>query len=177
MISSNVYGIEKTKLSVARYGNVFGSRGSFIECIKKQRFSGEVSLTHEEMTRFWITLDQGVEFVLMILERMLGGEIFVPKIPSLKIKNLIEILAPECKIKIMGIRPGEKLHEVLVTPEEARHTKDRGDYYVILPEYDWWPHHESFQDIKDLEDGFFFASHQNEQRLAEEQIKDLLSLL
>lgn len=177
MISSNVYGADKTKFSVARYGNVFGSRGSFIECIQKQRSNGEVTLTHEEMTRFWITLDQGVEFVLMVLERMLGGEIFVPKTPSMKIKDLIQILAPECRIKIMGIRPGEKLHEVLVTPEEARHTKDAGSHYVILPEYNWWSHHEHYQEAKDLEDDFFFASHQNEQWLTEERIKDLLNSL
>lgn len=175
MISSNAYGAEKTKFGVARYGNVFGSRGSLVELIKEQRPNGEVTLTHEEMTRFWITLDQGVNFVLMALEKMQGGEIFVPKIPSMRIKDLVQILAPECRFKIIGIRPGEKLHEILVTPEEARHTKDVGDYYVILPEYKWRSVHDSYAESENLPADFHFSSNNNHLWLDREAVIKLLS--
>lgn len=176
MISSNVYGAEKTKFSVARYGNVFGSRGSLVELIKKQMSKGEVALTHEDMTRFWITLDQGVNLVLSVLEKMQGGEIFVPKIPSMKIKDLIQILAPGCKLKIIGIRPGEKLHEVLITQEEARHTKDAGDYYVILPEIKGWSINSSYAENKNFSD-LYFSSDKNHFWLDQEAIIKLLSTI
>src|SRR3989344_780311 len=134
-ISSNAFSGEKTKFCAVRYGNVLGSRGSLIQIIAEQRTRGEITLTHEEMTRFWITLDQGVALVLNSLERMHGGEIFIPKIPSMKVRDLITTIAPECTIKVAGIRPGEKMHEVLVTQEEARHAREFDDYYVILPEF------------------------------------------
>lgn len=133
-ISSNVYSHKQTSFSAVRYGNVLGSRGSLLHIIEEQRKKGEVQLTHEEMTRFWITLDQGVELVLLALELMRGGEVFIPKISSMKVKDLLSVLAPECGLKIVGIRPGEKLHEVLITPEEARHAKEFDGYFVILPE-------------------------------------------
>ena len=113
------------------------------------------------MTRFWITLDQGIELVLMALEQMYGGEIFIPKIPSMKVKDFILALAPECELKIIGIRPGEKLHEVLITPEEARHTKEFDSHYVILPEYEWWSGHDSYSAGKILKDDFCFSSDSN----------------
>lgn len=177
IISSNVYAGDRTKLSIVRYGNVFGSRGSIIKIIEDQRPKGEVTLTHSEMTRFWVTLDQGLNLVLMVLEKMVGGEIFVPKIPSMRVRDLIQILAPECRIKIIGIRPGEKIHEVLVTPEEARHTREYDDYYVILPEYDWWSYHEHYRTDKQPPENFYFASHNNEQWLNEAGLKKLLEAI
>lgn len=178
IISSNAYSGQKgTRLSAVRYGNVLGSRGSLIKIIEEQRPTGEVTITHEEMTRFWITLEQGVDFVLLALEKMKGGEIFVPKIPSMKIKDLIQLIAPECRLKIIGMRPGEKLHEVLVTPEEARHTKEYENYYVILPEHDWWSHAEHYFDGKDIQEDFYFASHKNKYWLREGDLKRLMLML
>lgn len=178
IISSNAYAGEGgTRLSAVRYGNVFGSRGSIVQVIEQQRLSGEVTLTHEGMTRFWITLEQGVNLVLMALEKMYGGEIFVPRLPSMKIKDFITLLAPESKIKLVGVRPGEKIHEVLVTPEEARHTKKFSDHYVILPEYDWWAGHEQYRTGAPLPEDFYFSSHNNEQWLDAEGLKGLLASL
>lgn len=178
VISSNVYsGDESTRFSAVRYGNVLGSRGSIIKIIEEQRKNGEITLTHEEMTRFWITLDRGIELVLMALEKMYGGEIFVPKIPSMKIKDFILALAPECKLKIIGIRPGEKIHEVLVTSEEARHAKEFDNYYIILPEYHWWTGHENFKEGVDLESDFHFSSNTNKLWLSDDEIKQLMSCI
>lgn len=176
MVSSNFYAGGKVSFfSVVRYGNVFGSRGSIVQIIEAQKVGGELTLTHEEMTRFWITLDQGVDFVLKTLEKMIGGEIFVPKIPSMKVKDFMIALAPECQIKMIGIRPGEKLHEVLVTPEEARHCKEFSDYYVILPEFNGWAGHNNYIEGKGPEDNFYFSSHTNKMWLSAEEIKKLLS--
>lgn len=178
IISSNSYsGDSGTLFAAVRYGNVFGSRGSLVKIIEDQRVSGEVTLTHEEMTRFWITLEEGVSLVLMALEKMKGGEIFIPKIPSMRVKDFIQVLAPECSLRIIGIRPGEKVHEVLITPEEARHTKEYDDYYVILPEYDWWTQQEYFTDGKSLDEGFVLASHKNKHQLDAEGLKKLLQTL
>lgn len=178
MTSANAYsGKGGTKFSVVRYGNVLGSRGSIIKIIEQQRAAGEITLTHEDMTRFWITLDQGVEVVMMALEKMYGGEVFVPKLPSMKIKDFISLLAPDSKIKIVGIRPGEKLHEALVTPEEARHTKEYSSHYVILPEHDWWLGHDVYSSGTKVKEGFYFASHNNERWLDEEGMKKLLASL
>ncbi|MBU0496502.1 MAG: UDP-N-acetylglucosamine 4,6-dehydratase (inverting) [Candidatus Thermoplasmatota archaeon] len=164
-----------TKLSAIRYGNVFGSRGSLVKIITQQRENGEITLTHEEMTRFWITLDQGVEFVLLALEKMHGREIFVPKIPSMKIKDLLAALAPDCRMKIIGIRPGEKIHEVLVTPEEARHTKEFSNHYIILPDHEWFLCHENYAEGKKLSNGFYLSSNNNNLCLGQSEIICLLS--
>lgn len=173
--SSNVYSGDKgTKLAAVRYGNVFGSRGSLVDVINEQRAKGEIDITHEEMTRFWITLDEGVRLVLMALEKMHGGEIFVPKIPSMNIKRFIEAIAPECKLKVIGIRPGEKLHEVLVTTEEARHTKEYPKYYVIVPEHDWVTE-TRYADGTDVPVGFYFSSDTNTVWVTEDDIKRLLA--
>jgi len=133
-IAANNYSPHGTKFSVVRYGNVFGSRGSiaphFNECKKK----GVIPITDKRMTRFWITLEQGVKFVISSIEQMHGGEIFVPKIPSMKIIDFARTIAPNCKFKIIGIRPGEKLHEVLVSTDDARHTIEKSDRYVIYPD-------------------------------------------
>lgn len=138
-VNGNAYaGDLSTRFSVVRYGNVFGSRGSLVQLIDRQRATGKIALTHEDMTRFWITLDQGISLVLLALERLQGGEIFIPKVPSMKVKDLMVHLAPECEIEVTGIRPGEKLHEVLITPEEARHTLEFDNFYIVMPESKTW---------------------------------------
>ena len=138
MIQSNVYSRFRTRISCTRYGNVVGSRGSVVPLFKQQRETGEVTITHPEMTRYWITLDQGVKFVTHCIEAMRGGEIFVPKLPSMKVTDLANAICPNCVQKIIGIRPGEKIHETLVTEDEARHTREFEDYYTIHPEIPIW---------------------------------------
>lgn len=124
-----------TIFSVVRYGNVVGSRGSVIPLFLEQREKGTLSITDLNMTRFWITLEQGVKFVLKCLENMVGGELFVPKIPSMRIMDLAKAVCPECEIEIVGIRPGEKLHEVMVPRDDAKNTIEFKDYYVIKPAF------------------------------------------
>ena len=132
-VAGNSYsGVHVTRFSVVRYGNVIGSRGSVIPLFSKLARSGTLPVTDTRMTRFWLTLDQGVLFVLKSLERMEGGEIFVPKIPSMNILDLAEALAPGCPTTTIGIRPGEKLHEVLIPQDDARHTVEHDDSYVIF---------------------------------------------
>ncbi|MDO8430344.1 MAG: UDP-N-acetylglucosamine 4,6-dehydratase (inverting) [bacterium] len=139
-IAANAYrpNREATSFSLVRYGNVVGSRGSIVEVLNNQKKNGVVTLTHEDMTRFWISLDQGVELVLYGLKKMKGGEIFLPKLPAMKISDLISSMAPGCEVKVVGIRPGEKLHEALMTEDEVRRAKDVGDYYLVEPNHDWW---------------------------------------
>ncbi len=175
VISGNSYvGVRKTKFSAVRYGNVFGSRGSLVKILESQKLTGKVTLTHEKMTRFWITLDQGVNLVFTTLEKMYGGEIFVPKIPSMKIKNMIEKLAPGCEMVVTGIRQGEKLHETLVTPEESRHTIEFDDYYIIYPEHDWW-NKENHPSGRPVPDDFHFSSINNDKWVDDENFKIFLS--
>ena len=133
-IAANQYsGVHNTRFSVVRYGNVVGSRGSVVPFFLARRKVGTLPITDPRMTRFWITLDQGVEFVLQSLDRMWGGEIFVPKIPSMNIVDLAAAIAPECETEIVGIRSGEKLHEVMVPVDDARNTLEFDDHYTILP--------------------------------------------
>jgi UDP-N-acetylglucosamine 4,6-dehydratase len=131
-------GRHRTRFSVVRYGNVIGSRGSVIPFFMQRRASGVLPITDPRMTRFWITLGQGVKFVLDSLERMHGGEIFVPKIPSMKVTDVAQVVAPECRTEIIGIRPGEKLHEIMVTQDDAINTVEHDSYYTIQPAVDWW---------------------------------------
>jgi UDP-N-acetylglucosamine 4,6-dehydratase len=140
-VGGNVYsGNHATRFSVVRYGNVMGSRGSVLPFFLKQRSTGRLPVTDKRMTRFWLTLDQGVEFVLNSLSRMEGGEIFVPKIPSMRIVDFARAIGPECELVEIGIRPGEKLHEVMVTEEDAINTLEYEGYYAILPtRADWDP--------------------------------------
>jgi UDP-N-acetylglucosamine 4,6-dehydratase len=134
-VAANAFTACKTVYSVVRYGNVLGSRGSVIPFfIDRRDAGGPIPLTDTRMTRFWITLEQGVEMVLRAFELARGGEIFVPRIPSMKISDLAEAIAPGVPLVETGIRPGEKLHECMITREDARHTADIGDYYVIKPE-------------------------------------------
>jgi UDP-N-acetylglucosamine 4,6-dehydratase (inverting) len=146
LINANAYGGYSTKFSCVRYGNVIGSRGSVVPLFREQSKTGTVTITHPDMTRFWLTLEQGVRFVIDCLGRMKGGEIFVPKIPSMKITALAEAIAPDCEHKIIGLRPGEKLHEVLITEDER--ATDCGDYYVL-------------DGTANTPDGFRYASNEN----------------
>jgi len=135
-VAGNSYvGGGPTRFAVVRYGNVMGSRGSVVPLFMELKKSGRLPVTDLRMTRFWITLEQGVELVLNSLQWMQGGEIFVPKIPSMRVSDLARAIGPECEIDVIGIRPGEKLHEVLVTEDEARNTVENGTHFTILPEY------------------------------------------
>lgn len=190
----NLYGVTKTAaeklivqgnsytggknpiFSCARYGNVIGSSGSVIPLFLEQKKSGEITITDERMTRFWVTLEQGIRFVIRSIELMKGGEIFIPKIPSMKIVDLAEAIAPEAKKKFIGIRPGEKLHEILLTNEESRHTKEFENYLVIEPEYPFWDEN-NFKDGGQLSDGFEYASDTNKEWLTKDQLKEILKNL
>lgn len=130
---NNYSSADGTKFSCVRYGNVVGSRGSVVPLFQHQKKNGVVTVTDKNMTRFWITLEQGVRFVIRSIELMCGGEVFIPKIPSMKITDLTKAIAPNCKVKAIGIRPGEKLHEVLVSQEEARNTYEFKDMFIIRP--------------------------------------------
>jgi len=131
--ANNYTGGHEIKFSVVRYGNVMGSRGSVIPFFLKRQKTGVLPITDERMTRFNISLENGVDFVLMSLERMWGGEIFVPKIPSYRITDVAKAINPDCRLEVIGIRPGEKLHEEMITTTDALNTIEFQDYYVILP--------------------------------------------
>ncbi|OXS77027.1 UDP-N-acetylglucosamine 4,6-dehydratase (inverting) [Lysinibacillus sp. KCTC 33748] len=173
-VAANAYvGEKKTSFSVVRYGNVVGSRGSVVPFFKKIKEKGTLPVTDERMTRFWITLEQGVQFVLDNLERMHGGEIFVPKIPSMRVTDLAKAIAPECNIEIVGIRPGEKLHEAMIMEDDARHTVEFDDYYIIQPEFPWWSKKYA-EGGKILPDGFAYTSDNNVEWLTIEQLHNLV---
>ncbi|MEA0561856.1 UDP-N-acetylglucosamine 4,6-dehydratase (inverting) [Lysinibacillus irui] len=173
-VAANAYvGEKKTRFAVVRYGNVVGSRGSVVPFFKKIKDTGTLPITDERMTRFWITLDQGVQFVIDNLKRMNGGEIFVPKIPSMKVTDLAKAIAPECEIEIIGIRPGEKLHEAMIMEDDARHTFEFDNYYVIQPELAWFAQ-EQLNAGKALPDGFAYTSDNNTEWLTVEQLRQLI---
>ncbi len=172
-VAANAYvGEKKTRFAVVRYGNVVGSRGSVVPFFKKIKETGIVPVTDERMTRFWITLEQGVQFVLDNLGRMYGGEIFVPKIPSMKVIDLAQAIAPECEIEIIGIRPGEKLHEAMIMEDDARHTVEFDTYYIIQPEFPFWSP-KFAEGGKELLDGFSYTSDVNDEWLTVEQLREL----
>lgn len=176
-VQGNAYaGAKGTKFSVCRYGNVVGSRGSVVPLFLKQRQNGTITVTDSRMTRFWITLEQGVKFVLQGFEQMQGGEVFVPKIPSMNIMDLVEAIASGCKVEYLGIRPGEKLHEVLVSEDEARHTFELDEMFVIQPVHPWW-FAGNWSDGKPLPDGFRYTSDANSQWLAVEDLRVLVERL
>jgi UDP-N-acetylglucosamine 4,6-dehydratase/5-epimerase len=160
------------RFSCARYGNVVGSRGSVVPLFRQQRENGVVTVTDERMTRFWITLEQGVEFVLRCIDIMEGGEIFVPKLPSMRILDLAAAIAPGAEIKVTGIRPGEKVHEVLVSEDEAHHTIEYDDLYVVKPTHPWW-RKDGWGDGRPLPAGFRFASDSNDRWLSIEDLRGL----
>ncbi len=174
-VNANAYAAGRTRISCVRYGNVLGSRGSILHIIEAQRKTGVITLTDVEMTRFWITLDQGVALVLNGLRTMIGGEIFIPKIPSMKVKDLVTTVAPDCEVKVIGIRPGEKMHEVLVTPEEARHAREMEDCFVILPEM---PHPmvtTHYEKEKNFPSELTYTSDKNPRWLDSEMLRALLA--
>ena len=173
-VQANAYsGLQDTRFSCARYGNVLGSRGSVVPVFIRQRATRRITITDPRMTRFWITLEQGVRFVVRCLEQMHGGEIFVPKIPSMKMLELAEALAPGCEMQVIGIRPGEKLHEVLLSEDEARNSLELDDMYVVQPAYAWWPK-ENWQHARPLPDGFRYASDNNSRWLSPEDLYQLI---
>jgi UDP-N-acetylglucosamine 4,6-dehydratase len=176
-IQGNAYsGAEGPRFSCVRYGNVVGSRGSVIPLFLKQRKQGTLTVTDLRMTRFWITLEQGVRFVLKCLDRMQGGEIFVPKLPSMNIMDLVQAIAPDCKVEYIGIRPGEKLHEVLISEDEARHAVELDDMYVIQPLHLFWRLRE-WPGAKPLPEGFRYDSQSNPWRLSVEEMRKMIEEL
>lgn len=173
-VQSNSYAAGKdTRFSCVRYGNVVGSRGSVIPVFLKQRQNGKLTITDERMTRFWLTLEQGVRFVIRCLGEMLGGEVFVPKIPSTKLTDLAQVIAPEAAIEVIGIRPGEKLHEVLIHEDEARAAVERKDMYVVTPTATLWQRDLHYQG-QPLPEGFRYGSDTNPQRLTLNQIREMI---
>lgn len=174
VVQSNSYvGPKKTRLSCVRYGNVVGSRGSVVQLFKSQKEKKELTITDERMTRFWITLDQAVRFVHSSIEMSQGGEIFVPKIPSMKITDLASVICPDAKIKKIGIRPGEKLHEVMITEDESRSAVELSDRFIIKPEYPWWSK-DWHAEGKSLEEAFRYASNTNDQWLSKPELEELV---
>jgi UDP-N-acetylglucosamine 4,6-dehydratase (inverting) len=176
-IQGNTYsGGRKTKFSCVRYGNVMASRGSVIPIFQEQRKNGTITITDQKMTRFWITQEQAVRFIVNCIEKMKGGEIFVPKIPSMRVVDLAQAIAPQSKIKITGIRPGEKINEVLLTGEEARHAKEFDNYFVIEPEYAFWDRN-NFKDGKSLASDFAYSSGNNDHWLTIAELNKMLEEL
>lgn len=172
-IAGNAYvGDKPTRFAVVRYGNVVGSRGSVVPFFIRQRATGRLPITHMDMTRFWITLDQGVQFVIDSFERMHGGELFVPKIPSMRIPDLARAIGPDCELDEIGIRPGEKLHEVMISEDDARHTVEHDEYYAILPEFSWWK--KGAGGGKPAPLNFRYSSENNDQWLTEDQLRDIV---
>lgn len=162
-----------TRFACVRYGNVVGSRGSVIPLFLKQRRNGTVTVTDPRMTRFWITLDQGARFVIRCVERMHGGEVFVPKIPSAGIMSVVGVAAPDCHVNCVGIRPGEKLHEVLISEDEARNSLELDDMFIVKPPSPWY-YGDLWNEGRPLPDGFCYASDTNPQLLSPAEIHELV---
>lgn len=170
-VQGNAYaGLNPTHFSCVRYGNVVGSRGSVIPLFEKQRESGTITVTDKRMTRFWITLEQGVKFVVDSIEKMEGGEVFVPKIPSMNIMDLAQAIAPDCEVRDIGIRPGEKLHESLLSVDEARSTLEFERHFEIYPA-DLWPQSSQNSSGKPLPEGFSYSSDNNAEQLSVEELR------
>jgi UDP-N-acetylglucosamine 4,6-dehydratase len=174
-VQSNAYaGGTGTRFSCVRYGNVLGSRGSVVPLFLAQRQSGVVTITDERMTRFWLTLEQGVRFTIRCVEQMQGGEVFVPKIPSMKVTDLAQALAPKCRVDRIGIRPGEKLHEVLVSEDEARNAVELEDMFVVQPSEGLWFGRSWEGKGGRLPEGYSYTSHNNTRWLTEQELQAML---
>ncbi len=176
-ISANAYaGSGGTKFSVVRYGNVAGSRGSVIPFFRDLVKNGasEIPITHFDMTRFWITLEQGVELVVKALGESSGGETYISKIPSFKVTNLAEAIAPGLPLKEVGIREGEKLHEVMVTADDSPHTYEFDKHYIIYPHYDWWLNNNIGEGGTPVENGFVYSSELNKHFMTVAEITEAL---
>ena len=175
-VQSNSYaGRTVTRFSSVRYGNVVGSRGSVIPIFLQQRENGRLTITDSRMTRFWLTLEQGVRFVIRCTEAMRGGEVFVPKIPSTRIIDLARVIAPDAELDVIGIRPGEKLHEVLIHEDEARSTVELDDMFVVMPTAELWFGHEWQNMGSALPEGYRYTSETNQQWLSNEQIQEIIA--
>jgi UDP-N-acetylglucosamine 4,6-dehydratase len=174
-VQSNVYaGGTGTRFACVRYGNVVGSRGSVVPVFMRQRQEGVLTITDERMTRFWLSLEQGVRFTIRCTEQMEGGEVFVPKIPSLRVLDLAKAIAPNAKLDVIGIRPGEKLHEVLISEDDSRHAVELEDMYVVEPTgVLWFGHGWSEKGVK-LPEDFIYSSNTNERWLSREELEVLL---
>jgi UDP-N-acetylglucosamine 4,6-dehydratase len=173
-VQGNFYsGKVGTKFSCVRYGNVIGSRGSVIPLFIEQKKKGILTITDDKMTRFWITLDQGVKFVIDSVNKMRGGEIFVPKIPSMKLIEVANAIAPQAKKKIVGIRPGEKIHEILLTEDESRHAREFSDGFVIEPDPPVWEINEKIRGKK-LTEGFRYSSEGNKIWLTKSKLMKII---
>ena len=176
-VQGNSYsGGRKTIFSCVRYGNVVGSRGSVIPVFQRQKKKGKITITDENMTRFWITQEQAVRFIIDCIAKMKGGEIFVPKIPSMKIIDLAEVIAPECKKEVIGIRPGEKINEILLTEEEAHHTKEFDNYFIVEPEHHFWGEG-NYKKGKPLLPNFVYSSGNNDHWLTKSELSKMLEEL
>ena len=174
-VQGNAYsGGQDTAFSCVRYGNVVGSRGSVIPVFQEQKKKGKITITDDRMTRFWITLKQGVRFVLNSLDRMHGGEVFVPKIPSMEITDLADVIAPDAEREVIGIRPGEKINEELLTREEARHAKEFDGYFVIEPEHPFW-NKENHPEGNDLPEPFEYTSGKNDEWLSKDELREMIN--
>jgi UDP-N-acetylglucosamine 4,6-dehydratase len=168
-------GLKKCMYAVVRYGNVMGSRGSVIPFFLKKSREGVLPVTHPEMTRFWITLSHGVNFVLKSLEMMTGGEIFVPKIPSMGIMDLAGFIAPDCSVKIVGIRQGEKIHEILINRDEARNTLENEDYYLIKPDNRFFNSRIDEKKFKPVLPDFEYNSSTNHEWVTKDQVDKMIA--
>ncbi len=173
-IQGNAYaGGKGTRFACVRYGNVIGSRGSVIPVFLKQKPTGRITITDERMTRFWITLDQAVELVLSGFKYMEGGEIFIPRIPSMRIVDLATAIAPECEIDHIGIRDGEKLHEALTGEDEGRHAYRYKDMFVIMPTQKWWQR-KNYREAVKMPDGFIYTSDSNEEWMSVDDLRRIV---
>ena len=174
-IAANSYaGGGATTFSVVRYGNVVGSRGSVIPLFQKQREMGKITITNPDMTRFLITLNQGVDFVLQSLKNMVGGELFVPKIPACTVDSLADVLAPNCEREIIGLRPGEKIHEILIPSDEARNVLEFENHFVIQPVQAFWGNKIGILGGVSCSPDFHYASNVNCKTLSLDELSDLL---
>jgi len=177
-IAGNSYtGMDNTAFSVVRYGNVAGSRGSVIPFFLKKKEEGILPITDPRMTRFWITLENGVNFVLKCLETMVGGELFIPKIPSMNMMDLAKTIAPECKTEIIGIRPGEKLHEIMVPRDDAHNTLEYDDKYIIQPDFRFFGRRFNTNNGKPVPDDFEYNSETNPWKLSIDEMKEIIRSL
>ena len=176
-VAANSYsGQHRTRFSVVRYGNVLGSRGSVIPFFQQQQKTGKLSITDPRMTRFWITLEQGVKFVLSCLDHMAGGEIFVPKIPSMKLIDLARVIGPDCEFEVVGRRPGEKLHELMVGEDDAHNTLEYDNYYAIHPTVRVWSKNEPppTNGGRPCPEGFRYSSETNDQWLTVPELERMI---
>ena len=175
-IAGNAYvGRDDTAFSVVRYGNVLGSRGSVVPFFLEQKRTGVLPITDPKMTRFWITLEHGANFVLQCIERMVGGELFIPKIPSMNIMDLAKAICPDCRTNIVGIRAGEKLHEVMIPKDDSRNSIEFDDHYIVKPDFKYFNRRYNQNDGKPVSEDFEYNSGTNPWRLSVEEMREMIA--